>query len=133
MAKQKATVYIIAMTSNDSIKQEVDWAIIEAGIVGASGKHEKEIDFPKWQEGWSWQQYKRDISYYKEATTRKPINQIMDMTRALKESNKADIANRMITEMEESKNDEDIIDKCVNWITATYGMTKYKEQCDVGE
>jgi len=47
------------------------------------------------------------------------INQIMDMNRALKESNKADIASRLITKMEEFKNDEDIIDKCVDWITAT--------------
>jgi len=77
--------------------------------------------------------YKKEIAYYKEATTRKPISQIMDMTRALKESNKADIVNRLITKMEESKNDDDIINKCVNWITATYGMTKYEEQCAVGE
>ena len=133
MAKQKATLYITTMTSNETIKQETDWAIIEAGITATTGKLEKEIDFPKWQEGWSWEQYKREIAYYKEATTRKPINQIMDMTRALKESNKADIANRLITKMEEFKNDEDIIDKCVNWITATYGMTKYEEQCAVGE
>jgi hypothetical protein len=57
----------------------------------------------------------------------------MDMNRALKESNKAEIASRLITEMEEFKNDEDIIDKCVNWIMATYGMTKYEEQCVVGK
>ncbi len=49
------------------------------------------------------------------------------------ESNKADTANRLIIEMEEFKNDDDIIDKCVSWITATYGMTMYEEQCAVGE
>ena len=48
----------------------------------------------------------------------------MDMTRALKESNQAEIANRLITEMEEFINDEDIIEKCVKWITDTYGMTR---------
>jgi len=125
MAKAKASVYITAITTNETIKQEIEWAIIEAGIVETFEKHEKEIDFPKWQEGWSWETYKREIAYYKEATTRKPINQIMDMNRTLKESNKAEIASRLITEMEEFKNDEDIIDKYVNWITATYGMTKY--------
>jgi len=133
MAKAKAGVYITAITSNETIKQEMEWAILEAGIVPTFEKHEKEIDFPKWQEGWSWEMYKRDIAYYKEATTRKPINQIMDMNRALKESNKGEIAARLMTEMEDFKNDEDIIDKCVNWITATYGMTKYEEQCAVGE
>ena len=56
--------------------------------------------------------------------TRKPINQIMDMTCALKESNQAEIANRLITEMEEFKNDDDVIDMCVQWITDTYDMTK---------
>ncbi len=47
MPKQKATMYTIAMTSNETIKTEVDWAIIEAGITASSGKHKKEIDFPK--------------------------------------------------------------------------------------
>ncbi len=131
--KQKMTLYITAMMNSETIKQETHWAIIEAGITAKDGKHEKEIDFPKWQEGWSWEQYKREIVYYKEATTRKPINQIMDMTRALKESNQAEIANRLITEMEEFKNDEDIIDNCVKWITDTYGMTRYEEQVAVGE
>ncbi len=51
----------------------------------------------------------------------------------MKESNKADIANRLITEMEESKNDPDIIGKCVTWITATYGKTRYEEQCELGD
>ena len=55
MAKQKATLYITAMTSNETIKQEVDWAIVESGITAMAGRHKKEIDFPKWQEGWSWE------------------------------------------------------------------------------
>ncbi len=62
-----------------------------------------------------------------EATTRKPVNQIMDFNRALKESNQGDIAARMMSEMENSKHDADIIDKCVKWISATYGKTKYEE------
>jgi hypothetical protein len=111
----------------------MEWALLEAGIEAKDNKHEKEIDFPKWQSGWSWQQYRREIVYYKEATTRKPINQIMEMTKALKESGKADIANRLITEMEEHKNDDDIIDRCMKWIGDTYGMTRYEEQVDVGE
>jgi len=53
MAKAKASVYITSITSNETIKQEMEWAIIEAGIVATFEKHEKEIDFPKWQEGWS--------------------------------------------------------------------------------
>jgi len=133
IAKAKTTFYISAMTANETIKQETHWAIIETGITAKENKHEKEIDFPKWQEGWSWEQYKKEIGYYKEATTRKPINQIMDMNRALKESNQAEIAKRLITEMEEFKNDDNIIDKCVKWITNTYGMTKYEEQVAVGE
>ena len=116
IAKMKTTLYITAMTNSETIKQETHWAIIEAGITAKDGKHEEEIDFPKWQEGWSWEQYKREIGYFKEATTRKPINQIMDMTRALKESNQAEIANRLITEMEEFRNDDDVIEKCVQWI-----------------
>ena len=57
----------------------------------------------------------------------------MDMNCAVKESNQAEIAKRLITKMEEFKNNDDIIDKCVKWITDTYGMTKYEEQVAVGE
>ena len=59
--KQKTTLYITAMTNSETIKQETHWAIIEAGITAKDGNIEKEIDFPKWQEGWSWEQYKREI------------------------------------------------------------------------
>jgi len=128
MAKAKAVLYISAITNNESIKQEMEWAILEAGIVPSFDKFEKEIDFPKWQEGWSWETYKRDIKYYMEATTRKPVNQIMDMNQALKDSNQGKIAARMMSEMENFKHDDNIIEKCVKWISATYGMTKYEEQ-----
>ena len=103
ITKQKQTLYISAITSNETVKQEAKWAIMEAGIEFSNRKYEKDIDFPKWQKGWSWEQYKREIVYYKEATTRKPINQIMDMTRALKESDQAEIADRLLTEMDEFK------------------------------
>jgi len=111
MPKAKAGLYTSAITNSENVKQEVEWAIIEAGIVPSFDKFEKEINFPKWQEGWSWETYKRDIKYYMEATTRKPVNQIMDFNRALKESNQGDIAARMMSEMENSKHDADIIDK----------------------
>jgi len=122
MAKAKASLYTSAITNSESVKQEVEWAILDAGIVPLCDKFEKEIDFPKWQEGWSWETYKRDIKYYMEATTRKPVNQIMDFNRALKESNQGDIAARMMSEMENSKHDADIIDKCVKWISARQNM-----------
>ena len=44
-----------------------------------------------------------------------------------------EIAKRLITEMEEFKNNDDIIEKCVQWITNTYGKTKYEEQVSIGE
>jgi hypothetical protein len=131
--KAKTTFYISAMKASETIKQETHWAIIEAGFTSKENKHEKEIDFPKWQEGTSWEQYRKEIGYYREATTRKPINQMMEMNRALKESNQVEIAKRLITKMEEFKNDDDIIEKCVQWITNTYGKTKYEEQGSIGE
>jgi len=131
--KARTTFYNSAMKANDTIKQETHWAIVEAGFTSKENKHEKEIDFPKWQEGTSWEQYRKEIGYYREATTRKPINQMMEMNRALKESNQVEIAKRLITEMEEFKNDDDIIDKCVEWITTTYGKTKYEEQVSIGK
>jgi hypothetical protein len=51
----------------------------------------------------------------------------------LKESNKVEIAKRLITEMEDFKNDDDIIEKCVQWVTSTYGKTKYEEQVIIGK
>ena len=53
MPKAKAGLYISAITNSESVKQEVEWAILDAGIVPSFDKHKKEIDFPKWQEGWS--------------------------------------------------------------------------------
>ena len=132
-AKSKGCSIHLCNDQQRSVKQEVEWAIIDARIIPSCDKFEKEIDFPKWQDGWSWETYKRDIKYYMEATTRKPVNQIMDMKRALKESNQGDIAARMMSKMENSKHDVDIIDKCVKWISATYGKTKYEEQCVVGK
>jgi len=119
MPKAKAVLYTSAITNSEGVKQEVEWAIIEAGIIPSCDKFEKEIDFPKWQDGWSWETYKRDIKYYMEATTRKPVNQIMDFNRALKESNQGEIAARMMAEFETKKHDEDIIEQCVKWISAT--------------
>jgi hypothetical protein len=107
--------------------------IREAGIQTGDRKYEKDIDFPKWQKGWSWEQYKREIVYYKDATTRKPINQIMDMTRALKESEQAEIADRLLTEMDEHKHEEDIIDRCIAWIGDNYGMSKMEEMIAAGK
>ena len=131
--KAKATFYNCAMRANETIREETHWAIIESGFKVQDNKHEKEIDFPKWVEGTSWEQYRKEISYYREATTRKPINQLMEMNRALKESGKVEMANRLYTEMEEFKNDDDIIEKCVAWVTSTYGKTKYEEQVIIGE
>jgi len=111
ISKQLQTVYNTIITQHETIKQEAKWAMLEAGIEIVDRKFEKEIDIPKWQKGWTWEQYKREIVYYKEATTRKPINQIMDMVRALKESEQTEIADRLITEMEEYKNDDDVIEK----------------------
>ena len=128
LPKAKTKFYNSPMKSNESIRQETHWAIIESGLTTKENKHEKEIDFPKWQEGMSWEQYRKEIGYYREATTRKPTNQLLEMNRALKESNKVEIAKRLITEMEEFKNDDDIIEKCVQWITNTYGKTKYEEK-----
>ena len=82
MSKQKATTYVTIMRENATIKEETEWAIIEAGITATASTHEKEIDFPKWQEGWSWEMYRKEISYYREATTRKPINQMMELIRS---------------------------------------------------
>jgi len=133
LPKAKTTFYNSAMKANETIRQETHWAIVESGFTTKENKHEKEIDFPKWQEGTSWEQYRKEIGYYREATTRKPINQLLEMNRALKESNKVEIAKRLITEMEDFKNDDDIIEKCVQWITSTYGKTKYEEQVAIGE
>ena len=55
MPKAKAVLYISAMTNSEGVKQEVEWAIIDAGIIPSCDKFEKEIDFPKWQDGWSWE------------------------------------------------------------------------------
>ena len=115
LPKAKTTFYNIAMRANETIKEETHWAIIESGLTVQDNKHEKEIDFPKWQEGTSWEQYRKEIGYYREATTRKPINQLLEMNRALKESNKVEIAKRLITEMEDFKNYDDIIEKCVQY------------------
>jgi len=95
ISNQLQTIYINTITSNITIKQEAKWAMLEAGIEVNNSTYEKDIDFPKWQKVWSWEQSKREIVYYKEATTRKPINQIMDMTHAIKESDQAEIANRL--------------------------------------
>ncbi len=131
--KAKATFYNCAMRANETIREETHSAIIESGFKVQDNKHEKEIDFPKWLEGTSWEQYRKEIGYYREVTTRKTINQMMEMNPALKESNKGEIAKRLITEMEDFKNDDDIIEKCVQWITNTYGKTKYEEQVIIGE
>ena len=110
ISKLMQTVYTLKITENETIKQEVKWALIDAGVEEKEDKNDKDQKFPLWQEGWTWEQYKREIGYYKEASTRKPINQIMDMIRALKESKQVEIADTLITEMEEVKHDDDIID-----------------------
>ncbi len=56
--KQHQTAYNIIMTSHETIKQEAKWAMLEAGIEVIERKYEKEIEFPKWQTGWTWEQYK---------------------------------------------------------------------------
>jgi len=39
--------YETLMRENATIKEETEWAIIEAGITATASTHEKEIDFPK--------------------------------------------------------------------------------------
>jgi len=87
-------------------------------------KEKSKCKFPLWKENTTWSEYEPMIVWHRRTSKKEPEDQFMDLVNALNESNKDEIAKRLMQNFRNHANLKKIMDDAVGWLDANYGASK---------
>jgi len=93
---------IEAFNEAKAFKHIAQW-VVPTSDTAADSRNTKEGKFPL-------------ISLYKAGSTKKQVNQFLDLINALKTADKTAISNRVTSKFKENKTDPDILDQAIQWL-----------------
>jgi hypothetical protein len=105
---------IEAFNEAKAFKHIAQW-VVPTSDTAADSRNTKEGKFPL-------------ISLYKAGSTKKQVNQFLDLINALKTADKTAISNRVTSKFKDNKMDPDILDQAVQWLEENYGATPIERQ-----
>jgi len=119
---------IEAFNKAKAFKHIAQWVVPASTETVIDGRTDKEGKFPLRDASTNWDQYKEQIALYKVASSKKPVNQFLDLINALRTADRNAISNRVTSKFKDNKTDPDILDKAVNWLEENYGATPIERQ-----
>jgi len=87
-------------------------------------KQKSKCKFPLWKENTTWSEYEPMIVWHRRTSKKEPEDQFMDLVNALNDSNKDEIAKRLMQNFRDHGNMKKIMDDAVEWLNANYGASK---------
>ena len=119
---------IEAFNEAKAFKHIAQWIVPASTETVTNSRTDKEGKFPLWDASTNWDQYKEQIALYKVASSKKPVNQFLDLINALRTADRTAISNRVTSKFKDNKTDPDILDKAVQWLEENYGATPIERQ-----
>jgi len=119
---------IEAFNEARAFKHIAQWIIPASTETATDNRTDKEGKFPLWDASTNWDQYKEQIALYKAASSKKPVNQFLDLINALRTADRTAISNRVTSRFKDSKTDPLILNKAVEWLEENYGATPIERQ-----
>jgi hypothetical protein len=118
---------IEAFNEAKAFKHIAQW-VVPSSDTATDSRTTKEGKFPLWDAATNWDQYKEQIALYKVGSTKKQVNQFLDLINALKTADKTAISNRVTSKFKDNKTNPDILDQAVQWLEENYGATPIERQ-----
>jgi hypothetical protein len=87
-------------------------------------KEKSKSKFPLWKENTLWSEYEPMITWHRRTSKKDPEDQFMDLVNALNDSNKEEIAKRLMQNFRDHGNMRQIMDDAVRWLDSNYGASK---------
>ena len=116
---------ILAAKARATARQQ--HAMPHAGGASSNNRYDNRTELSEWSKGESWESYKRALEMYDKASEKKPAMKFNDLINALKKSGRTEITDRLMQDLMDQADADDVITQSIRWLSVRYGKTPTEE------